>query len=381
MTFSVNTTALGGLPTFLDRRENDLDAARHYLQTNTTLRYGSGLATVTGQHQAIVGSVNRYLAAASGNYARTDALRLRQAINSYMYADSRAAQRADDALPPWRGATRPSTPAIGGVRAPGPAIFNDPSTPVAALVPPADHHADMPYQPSWFDLLSPGSTLRDAIWYASGVAARFGLLDQAYDPFEYLVGPYVGDWAGLLRCAEIFERIGDLLVGDALVIDGADGLVPAIWTGNAADMCIANLAGFADCLRGGVAPLRSIAASYRSVAQGVHDNADLLAALLTDLFDYGTGAVLDIETLGLFSAYEVGSVLGNFAKTFRVVLRTAGTCQDIVSAGFSVSDDAAHRLGILTEMASMPLLTGPVPKIAPGPELPPVAPRVLVPHV
>lgn len=380
MTFSVNLSALGGLPPCLDRRESDLKTARHYLRANTTLRYGSGLATMSGRHEEVVCAIERYLDDAAGNYAGTDALRLREAINAYRYADSRATQRADAALPAWRTAVPPPPPSASS-RQLGPAIFEDTDTPTTTLVPPADHHVDMPYQPSWFDLLSPGSTLRDIIWYTSGFAARLGLLERAYDPFECLVGPYVGDWAGLLRCAEVFDRVGDLLTGVASTIAGADELVPRIWTGNAANMCVVNLADFADCLRSGVPPLRSIAVTYRAVAQGVQDNAALLSTLLTDLFDFGAEAAIEAETFGLFGAYEVGSALGDFAKTLHAALGIAGACQDLVSAGFSMSDDIAHRLGILTGTASMPSMIGPVPAIAAGPPLPRISPRMLVPHV
>lgn len=381
MTFSVNTTALGGLPLFLDRRESDLKTTQIYLRTNTTLRYGSGLATIAGHHQATVGAITRYLDDAAGNYAGTDALRLREAINAYTYADVRAARRSDAALPPWHSRLPMPPPLDETGRSLGPFIFDDVSTPLAGLIEPIDHHLDMPYEPGWFDLLSPGSILRDVIWYVSGVAARFGLLDRAYDPFEYLVGPYIGDWAGLLRCAEVFEHVGDLLLGDALAIEIAYGLVPSIWTGNAAGLCVENLSDFVDCLRDGVLPLRNISATYRAVARGAHDNAMLLSTLLTDLFDYGVGAAADIETLGLFSAYEVGSALGDFAKTLRQALNLASACQDLVSAGFRMSDDIAHRLGFLAETVSMPSMIGPTPAIAPGPELPPRSHRIAVAHV
>ena len=142
----------------------------------------------------------------------------------------------------------------------------------------------MPYQPSWFDLLSPTSLARDAIWKLTGVAARVGILDRAYDPFEFIVCPFVGDWAGLLRCAEVFDHVADLLRDEARALNGADAMVAEVWTGNAAAMCRANLGDFSVTLGSGEqSAAASAAAPTARSPHGVHDNAELLATIVTEI--------------------------------------------------------------------------------------------------
>jgi hypothetical protein len=363
VTFSVNLNALRGLPPFLDRRARDLATASSYVRANTNLTYGSGLANILGRHERNVTLVSTYLSAASTQYAETDSTRLRAAIDNYARADARAAARYDDALPQPIGGT-PNTPLPKQF---GPEVFDDRSDPSSALVAPADHHSDIPYKPSWYDLLSPASMLRDLIWKLTGVAARLGILDRQYDPFEFFVDPYVGDWAGLLRSAEVFEHVADFVAGEANELDHAVTLTPEVWHGNAAGICLANLGGFKAVVSDGSTPLRDLARAYRAVASGVHDNEELMSTALTSLIDCVTEGIVDIDTGGLFSAYEMGSALNNFIRTLRVALHIVGTLQDIVSAGFNISDEAMHRLGILNTLARMPALTGAQPAIPTGP--------------
>lgn len=281
MTFSVNLNALRGLPPFLDRRARDLSAARSYVRDNTILRYGTGLANILKRHEQNISLIAFYLRAAGDGYATTDSTRLRQAIAGYAAADSRAAKRYDATLPEPI-ATTPNSPVSAGV---GPEVFNDRSDATAALLAPADHRADMPYQPSWYDLLSPTSLVRDLIWKLTSMAAKLGVLDRPYDAFEFFVDPYVGDWAGLLRCAEVFDHVADFLAAEAGDLDYAASETPQVWHGNAAGLCVTNLGSFRAIVADGSAPLRDLAKAYRSVANGVHDNEELMSTALTSLFD------------------------------------------------------------------------------------------------
>lgn len=77
--------------------------------------------------------------------------------------------------------------------------------------------------------------------------------------------------------------------------------------------------------------------------------------------------MVDIDTGGLFSAYEIGSVLNNFVRVLRTALHIAGALQDIVSAGFNLSDEAVHRLGVLNTIVVVPAVGGAEPAIPTGP--------------
>jgi hypothetical protein len=363
VTFSVNLNALRGLPPLLDRRARDLSAASSYVRDNTILRYGTGFVDIFKRHEQNISLITSYLSATRDGYATSDSTRLRQAIAGYAAADSRAAKRYDATLPEPI-TTTPSSPVSAHV---GPELFGDRVDATTALLAPADHRADMPYQPSWFDLLSPTSMARDLIWKLTNVAAKLGIVDRPYDPFEFFVDPYVGDWAGLLKCAEVFDNVADFLTAEAGELDYAATETSQVWHGNAAGLCIVNLDGFKAIVADGSQPLRDLAKAYRSVAIGVHDNEELMSTALTSLFDCASESIVDIGTGGLFSAYEIGSTLNNFVRLLRTALHIAGALQDIVSAGFNISDEAVHRLGILNTIVSMPAVGGASPAIPTGP--------------
>ncbi len=362
MSFSVNLIALRGLPPFLDRRARELASASGYVTAHTHLDYGPGLVDVAGRHRENVRQVTGFLDRAATAYAGDDAIRLRQVTIDYAMSDARAASRADSTLPRVPGGQ------IDGVITPaernlGPEIFDDRDHPAADLPVPADHHGDMPYKPGWFDLLSPTSLARDAVWELTGLAARMGILDRAYDPFELIVCPLVGDWAGLLRCAEVFDHVADFVHDEARVIRGVELMVPEVWTGRAAAACRANLGDFSVALGAGQDPLRSAATAYREIAVGVHDNADLLGTVVTEIADLAIETSVNAETWGIFGAYEVGSGLSNLIRSLRAALRIVAKVQDVLNTGMSISDEAMHRLGLMTALLRMPPMSVPAPPI------------------
>lgn len=379
MTFSVNTYALAGLPPFFDRRDRDLSRGASYITTHTTLDDGAGLANVLGVHERVITDITSFLRETAGTYAAADAARTRAVLKAYHDSDMRAAARADAAVPFVPAdlpKTPPITPAEQGF---GPTVFDDRTRPEAALLPPGDHYSDMPYQPSWFDALSPTGIARDAIWRLSQLAADVGFIDRAYDPFEMLVEPFVGDWAGLLRCAEVFTNVHAMMAATATCVRDAKGTVPLVWTGNVAGMAEINLESFATLVSDGIVPLDAIATAYREVAHGVQDNANLLEMIITSLIDETFDGALDAATFGVFDIYDVGVRIRNFAKTLLAAVRIAANVVDLVSAGFAASNDAVNRLGLLRNVPSMPGVPLPVPPI-PWPAPINETPRVPVPH-
>ncbi len=363
MSFSVNLIALRGLPPFLDRRGRELTTAADYTVANTSLDYGPGLVDIAGRHENNIRLVTAFLRRIALTYADVDAALLSQVVADYANSDTRAAARTDNTLPTVPGGDT-SGALTAAERALGPEVFADTgASPTSQLAHPAGHHLDLPYQPSWFDVLSPTSLARDAVWKLSGVAAALGILDRAYDPFDFIVCPVVGDWAGLMRCAEVFDHVADLLRDEAGAVRGVDGMVAEVWTGHAAAMCRANLGDFRVTLASGEAPLRSAAAAYRAIAQGVHDNAELMATVVTEIADFAIEQSINTETWGLLSAYELGSGISNFIRSLKAALRIVGKVQDIVTTGMNVSHEAMHRLGVMSTVVRMPPVTSPNPRI------------------
>ena len=237
----------------------------------------------------------------------------------------------------------------------------------------------MPYQPSWFDALSPTSIARDAIWKLSEIAAHLGILDRPYDPFEMLVEPFVGDWAGLLRCAEVFGNVSIMADAESGAVLDAKTSVPLVWTGNVAGMAVLNLESFALTLSKAPTALDALATAYREVAYGVQDNANLIEMVITSLIDQAFDGALDAATFGLFDIYDIGVKIRNFAKTLMAAIRIAANVIDLVTAGFAASNDAVNRLGVLRHAPSMPTVPFDAPPI-PWPAPLNSTPRVPVPH-
>lgn len=361
MAFSVNTGALGGLALFLDRRDSDLAGARVYLAAHTRLRYGYGLVNVLGNHERVATDISRYLEELSDRFARPLSVRIGAVIHAYDTADARSAERADASLPALHAEPAPS--ALRAGESPiGPGIFDDVAVPADLLVTPGDHLGDMPYQPSWFDLLSPTSMGRDAIWKVTTIAADAGIIDRPVDPLEVITRPFVGDWAGVLRCAEVFDHLSAMLLASAGDTAQAASAVPAAWTGNAAAGAIGHLHGFQAAQTSAVTILDLIAAEYRQVAAGVADNAKLMEALVTTVVDQACDTALDSATMGVLDLYDVSTKVRDVVKGVQAAIQVANNVSDLVSAGFAIADDAGRRLGVLARIAEMPamLVAGPV---------------------
>jgi hypothetical protein len=361
MTLHVNIRALSGLPPALDRRDDDLHDAKTYLHAHTSLR-SFGLTDLFGTHRRVISSIDTFLTQVDVTFPVADASRLRAILQSYRDTDMRAAQRADAAVPKAKGIT------IGGGLTPaeeryGPSVFDDRLAPTESLVPPPDHHADMPYKPSWSDVFSPASLGRDFVWRTTSVLAGMGVLERPIDPLEALTDPFVGDWAGLLRCADVFDRLGTMLGATGDCVADAAVVVPTVWTGNVAGACELNLQVCTDTLRSGAIPLALLARTYRSVAKGVHDNANLMATLVTALLDQAIDGMLDEVSLGLLDFYDAGTQVRDFVRLVKNALRVANDLADLVAAGISAIDGASNRFGLLMSGKVMPDLPQRIPQI------------------
>jgi hypothetical protein len=323
MEFSVNIEALAGLPVLLDRRARDLRAGRDYLLDNTRLAIGEGLLNrVVRGHGRVVGEVETFLLDAAGPYAERQADRIRGAIGSYRRVDAAAAARIDASLPLSPLPDRPAHRADPSAAA---AIFEDGAEPSAHLRPPPDYTSRFPYQPDYTDLVSPSSVGRDAVWCVTSLAAKFGLLDRGYDPFEAFVKPVSGDWAGLYACGDVFDNLALELAESGGSVAAATRPLDQVWTGNAADGCGRFLDHFGHTLAASTGPLSAIAKEYRAAAQGAADLGELIGTLLSELLDHTAFALLNATTEGAFT-------LPQLLDDLRVVVRAVKKLIDMVSA-------------------------------------------------
>jgi hypothetical protein len=348
MDFSVNARAVAGLADALDLRAHNLTGAAGYLQEQSTLRFGAGLINELLQtHERIMATVEAFLRHASDDYAARYARGVGQAVRSYTTSDASASARLDASLP---GVIDPTISAHLADQSAGPEIFADPSC--LALQPPPDYESEFPYEPEWYDLLSPTSIARDVVWYVTSLLAKLGLLPEPCDPYETFTRPLCGDWAGLERVSFALTEVARALSYVSARIDTEAGALDRVWTGHAASNCRSALLRFAHDLHPAVDIAVQIAADYHEVAVTARTQGKALGTAVSTLVDLcaslgvETGAELAAETLGDASAVRR---LGEAVDT---VLNEAGTMVELLAAVIHARhghlDALCHQLGMLT---------------------------------
>ncbi len=110
--------------------------------------------------------------------ASPTAAAVRASLAYYTGTDQANAEALDRTYPQVTGDdARPGTVPVR----PGVAQFHDTAEPQSRFKPPPDYNGAYPHDPRWFDMVSPGALLRDAIWTVTGAAASLGICDRAYD--------------------------------------------------------------------------------------------------------------------------------------------------------------------------------------------------------
>lgn len=193
----------------------------------------------------------------------------------------------------------------------------------------------MDYKPKWHEFISPSSQLRNAIYKVTGLAANIGLCDRAYDPFEVVLKPICGDWAGLARTGHVLNQVSGCVLDTAANLSWAAQCLPSAWDGNAADAADAHLYRLTKALRAAADSIDKMGAEYRSAARGAFDIADTIGGLLHEIADAAiaaaaagavaggsaaTGVGLPVALLaGLFGAYEIHRVVSGILDIISLV--------------------------------------------------------------
>jgi hypothetical protein len=354
VTFQVDIPALRGLPQFLDRRDSDFHAALRYLASGAVIEDIAPLYhPMYVRHRANVRAVAGFLADAA-TYVSTDATRVRWAADAYAVADDRAALRhigvRDAALPDFPTGLTGPPPTFAATGAPS--AFADRSTPARLLSGPADPSAYLPARPPWTQNIGAAGLVRDAIWIATRIAAAGGLLDRAYDPVAVLVTPFVGDWPGVLRSADVLANIAAFIRDESMSIDGAHHAVPTVWTGHASDACQCNLGHLAAALAAAAVDLAALAAAYGTVGDLLHSIMETAADTVGTLIDCAIDVVGDGLSDGLLIPLTVPGTLAEFADAVTAFIRLGRDVGRVVGGGFPPGDPLAPMLGLVPGTAS-----------------------------
>jgi hypothetical protein len=381
VTFQVNIPAVRGLPLFLDRRDGDLRAALSYLHTYAVIQDNSVLYhRMYERHRTNLATISRFLSGAA-SYVSTDALRVRAAADAYAAADGDARHRnlaaLDAALSDFP--TDQADPAPGyetktaSVTA---ALFADSTTPSRALRPVADRSGELPSRPSWSDLLGVASTIRDAIWFATRLAAAVGLIDRPFDPLQLFLMPFVGDWPGLLQSADAFGNVARMLAEESTSIGVAHRRVPTVWTGHASDACQCSLDLLAEALMAASAEIGALATAYHEAGVLLHAAMTAAAATFRSVVDTVSSIDEDTFSGGLLIVETAPNLLIDYARQVTSFIDLAHDVSRAVDAGFPPGDPLAALLAAgeplvmpdmvgLAGQAEVPLLAAPTTPAAP----------------
>jgi len=355
MEFSVDTASLAGLPKLLDRLGDDARASRVYLRTHTDLGWaGEGLINaLKGGHVAAVRKVQRFFETVEGQLAGRMSTNVQVAVNYYRRTDLSAAAALDATVP---RAPAAGLPAMVGA---GPGSFADRAEPQTCLVPPRDYSADFGLEQLFAPWFSPVGIARELIWKVTGLAVTLGILDRPIDPFIEFVRPFVGDWAGLRACAEVFERLGAASVYMGWNVHGGALSTHGSWNGNAADGCRNVLSRAEAALSGAESPLRELAQQYKDVAEKTHDIAGKVAGLLVEALDWAVIAMAEYTAAGLTAETVVGGVVF-YGLAIMSITRCAEVLRDIatlVKAAAEIvllADKSVHGFNIITPDVNLP---------------------------
>jgi hypothetical protein len=113
--------------------------------------------------------------------------------------------------------------------------FQDVAEPRDHLVESKDYRAELDGTPDWWDTFSPMVQIGNAIEIVTGVAAWMGLLPHAIDPQAEIVKPWVGDWAGIRRAADVLRDVGHSLSRVNTNVKWGSQGSEQVWQGNAGD--------------------------------------------------------------------------------------------------------------------------------------------------
>ncbi|HWB35211.1 MAG TPA: hypothetical protein VHA75_04210 [Rugosimonospora sp.] len=310
MKFSVNTTALAGLPGLLERRRDNLLAGAVFVDANTTITaWDQGLINqIRGTHERIVAEVTQFLRAAAEQRADPYADAVARAVAYYERTDIEAAARLDATMAAGRvqdgypGLPQPQADA--GLDA---TAFAD-SDCGPGYVAPHDYRFDYEVPTGGLDLLSPTSYARALVWEVTGFLAEYRLLDHPVDIMQEYLDKFAGDWATFRACADVWDSVANELDYVTRSLYFGESRTALVWTGEAAGRCEYALDVFGDDLHAAAGTLRAAAANYREVAEQMKKLTEAIIAAVTIICDYcadelanglapGVGEVLAAENL------------------------------------------------------------------------------------
>ena len=307
MGFDVEPDGLDALHRQLDRGSQDAAAIRGYWEQHAGVDFtGEGLLNIfQSTDDRAESNIGAFLNTLAGTTMPQVSDAVTQAAAYYRSTDQTAAARLDSTMP---GTTEHLTVGLDPIPPGNSTVgtFADEFEPQQALKAQIDYNVEMPYQPSWTDLASPTSLLRDAIWVVTDLGKMLGICDRQYDIFEVVLKPVCGDWAGIKATGVTMSNIADALsdlydnLGRAMIDLGG------CWHGNAADAAFDTLRGICQSLNDASAALWKLGSEYVNTADACYSMSSAIGNLLSDITDAAVIAAATATAGGALAATGVG---------------------------------------------------------------------------
>ena len=314
--FFVNAGALARLPAQLDRLQGSASLGMLYVSDQTQLSYGGVLNGITGAHADAVAKVRNYLDELAHHVAGPTANAVRAAVTYYQQTDEVSAAALDETYhaADYRGGgyVAPDDPAGSDYRGGG---YVDVGNGFRDLANPSDHYrrrpdysAEFPYEPPLSALISPAAMGRHVIITATTLAAQLGI-GHPWDPYEMILKPITGDWNGMRGCKDVFDNVADALGDLTMNLGAAVESSGSVWLGEAADHLCEHLKEIGDALTEAQEPVRKLAESYETAAEGAHALFGALADVLNDLIDDVIEFIAEASAAAATSETVVGGIV------------------------------------------------------------------------
>jgi hypothetical protein len=368
LTFSVEVDRLRDLPTMMDRLGEDASKGKSYVTDNTKVSWQGLLNNLTGGHEHAVSTVTTFLDAVQSKVAKPTGAATQAAISYYQHTDARAAERMDAQ---YRHGEAPPPEDYTYYEYTHGTSFHDVGEPEDYYEEPEDYSGEFPYEPHWGDATSPAQVSRDIVYEATAFCAKIGICDRAYDPYEDLVRPFVGDWAGFRACKDVFDNVANACVAMGSNMHWAARSIETCWTGDAAAACESYLLEVDKALGEAAEPIREIGEQYEKAAEGAHELGMVLGDAISSLIDACILCAADAALGAATSETVVGGLLFGGAAAYEAykVYKELNECFELVRqarALVELANSTLNGLGGIEGGVTLPALPQAAPALPGG---------------
>lgn len=358
---------LPALQSLVDRLGDDARHGDRYVMTHTALDGGEGwLNDLRGSHDHVVNTLSQWLRQLADPTASSTARAVAQATLNYRQTDAASAAKFD-ATTAQLTYQRPDPGTEYFVQHAGTESFADVAEPQSRLVPPRDYNADYPHQPSWADALSPASMGRNTIWAATDILTRLGMMSRPYDPYEFVLKPVIGDWAGFRACSDVMTNVAAATNDMVANLYWAENCLTGAWRGNAADSFAVLVQRVALAIRSAPAPLAEMAQRYQEAAMACHEFRNAAGTLISIAIDQAIVVVAAAAAGGATAPTVVGPIVGGAVagyegyqlyRTIRALMDAYTITNGIMSAVKSAMGSFGQVSASGFELANFPAVSG-----------------------